>query len=162
MRYLWGFLVLTTMAGGEAAASFVEPEQMKGSIGPSMLVVGEAKEAGKASSPSVLAAGESMPGGPFYPANSPPSIIDLGAPSPGVAAEKVSTSTDKEEDTPALPAMVIRGGLPGDVSSTSRQAGRAEAQAAPMPAAADGKTRPTSGLPGNSRAPEPAIVDAPG
>jgi hypothetical protein len=161
MRFLWGFLVLTTMAGGEAAASFVEPEPMNGSIGPSMLVVVEAKEAGKASSPSVLAAGESMSGAAVYPANSPSSIIELGAPAPG-AAERVSTSTHRQEDMPALPAMVIRGGLAGDVVGTSRQAGRAEAQTPPMPAAADGKARPTSGLPGNSRAPEPAIVDAPG
>ncbi len=128
---------------------------MEADAGPSMLVLGDTHAAARSPSivvlekpalpRSLVRAGETEVPLPF------PSILALGEPAPAVTAEKVSAIPQADE-APALPPMVIRGGLIGDASAAPSRP--EEDTAAQGVADAD--------EPEDGSAPDPAIIDASG
>lgn len=121
MRHVLGFLAMVAASGSAAAqSSIVAVKPIGAQAGPSMLVA--TGETAGLPSPSVTSA-------PEHPAvaasetrlpsadGATPSITRLGTPPPPVAGETVA-AIPKKAGPPALPEMVIRGGIVGDAFPT--------------------------------------------
>jgi hypothetical protein len=141
MRILAAFGFLAGIAAGEAqASSFVAPEPMTESVGPSMIVLGAPAAAPQEpATPSTA-----QPASPAYPSltfmsgsssQANPSIVVLGEPA-GISSDAVAAipqPTEKRASSMGAMPMVIRGGLVGEGYGRSAPSGASQASAPEAP-----------------------------
>jgi len=149
--------LMTGMAwsGGAQASSIITLPAMKGTVGPSMIALGQPASASVAEAdpdivtpPEVAAGGDTSKDGTQVPGEVriSPSIVALGEPE--VTSEKVAAIGDDKPTRRNSPPMVIRGGIVGDafspVASTPAAEPQSSAEAKEQPQAAGSDGQPAA------------------